>query len=88
LTHERDGDQRLLDDKLMRKPQDAKPQATKASITPGVWSGTLYVIAAIYFDDEPDAGSEEVSDVVANDDLTPKLNAKLFTTEMQPEQRL
>ena len=66
----------------MGQAQDAKPAAAKALIAPGIRRNTLRVVTAINLDDEPDRRGEEVSDVVADDDLTPKLNAKLFTTEV------
>lgn len=72
----------------MRQAQDAEAQAAQASIPLGIESDPVCVIASISLNDEADGGSEEVNDVVADDDLAPKLNAQLFTPEVQPEQGL
>jgi hypothetical protein len=66
----------------MRQAQDAVASATQASLTLGIERDALGVIAAIDFDDEADRGSEEVDDVVADDNLATKLDAELFTTEV------
>jgi hypothetical protein len=87
-AHERSGSQRLPHNKLSGEAQDAKAHATKLCIAPGIGRNAFGVIPAINFDDEPDRRSEEVSDVVPDDDLAPKLHTELFTTEVQPKQRL
>ncbi len=68
-------------------PEHAIPQPRKTSIPPRISPSAPRMLRAINLHDQPATGANEVTDVLGNDDLTPKRNAELSVHERAPEHR-
>jgi hypothetical protein len=77
-AHQRNYRGNVPHNQLSRNTQDPVPGTPKVPVLARISRGTSGVTTAIKLNSQFDAGCCEVRNVVSNDHLAPKCNAKLF----------